>query len=224
MYRSYVKSDQDLGPVVDQLNGKDIRANQIQRRGFTWQNGYGTPSDGHDTSLGQKPVRKLTKDAKSIIIFWSRSGSTAVLASQIERITNADVLEVTLKEPYSANYQETLSRAEYERQNHRPPSIQMDMPDLSQYDRVYFGYQTWAMTMSQPMQSFLEQYGQLLSGKEIALFESEGGYGAGNSEYVAESLIKEAGGHDFTIISPLVVDGNKVDKAEKKVTNWINRL
>lgn len=36
----------DLGSVVGQINGEDIHANQLERRGYDWENGYGTPSDG----------------------------------------------------------------------------------------------------------------------------------------------------------------------------------
>lgn len=34
----------------------------------------------------------------------------------------------------------------------------MQLPDLSQYYTIYLGYQTWAMTLSQPMKAFLLQY------------------------------------------------------------------
>lgn len=27
----------DLGPVVGQINGEDIRANQLERRGYDWR-------------------------------------------------------------------------------------------------------------------------------------------------------------------------------------------
>ena len=36
----------DLGSVVGQINGEDIRANQLESRGYDWENGYVTPSDG----------------------------------------------------------------------------------------------------------------------------------------------------------------------------------
>src|SRR5699024_11981135 len=55
----------DLGSVVGQINVEDIRANQLERRGYDWENGYVTPSDGQDTNRDGQPVRKLTKDAKS---------------------------------------------------------------------------------------------------------------------------------------------------------------
>lgn len=36
----------DLGSVVGQINGEDIRANQLERHGYDWENDYVTPSDG----------------------------------------------------------------------------------------------------------------------------------------------------------------------------------
>ena len=123
----------DLGPVVGQINGEDIHANQLERRGYDWENGYGTPSDGKDTNRDGQPVRKLTKDAKSIIIFWSRSGSTKLLASKIARETGADILEITLKTLYPANYRKTLSRANRERIQDAPPELAMQLPDMTQF-------------------------------------------------------------------------------------------
>ena len=93
--KKVMKDKNNLGPVVGSIDGHDIQANQLQRKGWSWGNGYNTPSDGADTNAGQQPVRKLTKDAKSIVIFWSRSGSTKLLASQIAKRTGSDILEIS---------------------------------------------------------------------------------------------------------------------------------
>lgn len=208
-----------LGPVVGSLDGNQIRANQLQRKGFSWENGYNTPSDGQDTNAGQQPVSHLTADAKSIIIFWSRSGSTKLLASQIAAKTGADVFEITLRDPYSGNYQKTLRRANRERLTNRPPKLNMALPDLSQYDTVYLGFQTWAMTMSQPMQAFLQNYGGQLTRKRIVPFLTEGGYGAGDSV----QLVREYTGAT-NVTRPFVVDGNRVDTDEHQLDRWLGRL
>ena len=196
----------DLGLVVGQINGEDIRANQLERRGYDLENGYVTPSDGQDTNRDGQPVRKLTKDAKSIIIFWSRSGSTKLLASKIARETDADILEITLRNPYPANYRKTLSRANREKIQNDPPELEMQLPDLSQYDTIYLGYQTWAMTLSQPMKAFLLEYGGEFSNKEIAPFLSEGGYGSGDSTELIREFIARDGGKnkkvDLTFVGP----------------------
>lgn len=214
----------DLGPVVGTIDGEDIRANQLQRRGYNWENGYGTPSDGEDTNSEGQAIRKLTKDAKSIIIFWSRSGSTKLLASKIARETNADILEITLKIPYPANYRKTLDRANRERIQNDPPRLAMQLPDLSQYDTIYLGYQTWAMTLSQPMKSFLLEYGGRLSNKKIAPFLSEGGYGSGDSTELIREFIMREGGKNNTYTSALVVDGNRVDESDAEVKRWLKSI
>lgn len=192
----------DLGSVDGQIIGEDIRANQLERRGYDWENGYGTPSDGQDTNRDGQPVRKLTKDAKSIIIFWSRSGSTKLLASKIARETDADILEITLRNPYPANYRKTLNRANCERIQNDPPELEM----LSQYDTIYLGYQTWAMTLRQPMRAFLLEYGGEFSNKKIAPFLSEGGYGSGDSTELIREFIARDGGKnkkfDWTFVGP----------------------
>lgn len=207
-----MKDKNNLGPVVGSIDGHDIQANQLQRKGWSWGNGYNTPSDGADTNAGQQPVRKLTKDAKSIVIFWSRSGSTKLLASQIAKRTGSDILEIVLDHPYPANYQQTLHRANRGRRTNQPPRLKMSLPDLSQYETVYLGYQTWAMTLSQPMKAFLLAYGQQLRNKVIAPFLTEGDYGAGDSvdwlrEYTGAAQIQQ----------PLVVDGNWVDESVRNV-------
>lgn len=214
----------DLGPVVGQINGEDIHANQLERRGYDWENGYGTPSDGKDTNRDGQPVRKLTKDAKSIIIFWSRSGSTKLLASKIARETGVDILEITLKTLYPANYRKTLSRANRERIQDAPPELAMQLPDLSQYDTIYLGYQTWAMTLSQPMKAFLLQYGGEFSNKKIAPFLSEGGYGTGDSIELIREIIAQNGGKNNTYTSALVVDGNRVDESDAEVKRWLKNI
>lgn len=214
----------DLGPVVGKINGQDIRANQLQRCGHDWENGYGTPSDGQDTNRDGQSVRKLTQKAKSIIIFWSRSGSTKLLASKIARKTGADILEITLKTPYPANYRQTLSRANRERIQNDPPELAMDLPDLSQYDTVYLGYHTWAMTLSQPLKAFLLQYGGQFSNKKMALFLTEGGYGTGNSTELVRELISQEGGKNNTYSPALVVDGNRVDESDSEVKSWLKEI
>lgn len=53
-----------------------------------------------DTNDNGQPVRKITKDAKSIIIFQSLFGSTKLLASKIVPKTDAGILENILRTHY----------------------------------------------------------------------------------------------------------------------------
>lgn len=129
-----------------------------------------------------------------------------------------------MKDNYSGNYQKTLSRANSERENEDYPELNMQVPDLSQYQTVYLGYPIWAMTLSHPMTSFLTTYGGQLSNKEIAPFMTEGGYGQGDSVDRIREILRQQGSQNNTFTKALVVDGNKVDKADKSVNDWTSRV
>lgn len=206
------------------IAGQAIDATQLGRSDSEWRNGYGMPSDGKDTKSKNQPTRKLTKDAKSLIIYFSRSGSTELLASKIAQETQADILEIVVKDPYSGNYQKTLSRANSERENQNYPELDMTVPDLKQYQTIYLGYPIWAMTLSHPLTAFLKTYGARLSGKKIAPFMTEGGYGQGDSVQRIREILQEQGASVETITKALVVDGNKVDRADKRVDKWVKQV
>ncbi|MFD1417742.1 flavodoxin family protein [Companilactobacillus keshanensis] len=206
------------------IDGQKVTVYQLGKSSIEWGNGAGTLSDGMDTNKDNQPTRKLTDSAESIIIYFSRSGSTELLASKVERETNADILEVIVKDPYPSNYSKTLSRANFERENQDYPELYMQLPNLDQYKTIYLGYQIWAMTLSHPMTSFLNTYGNQLSNKRIAPFMSEGGYGQGDSVQVIKEILKQQGSTNNTFVPALIVDGNKVDRAGKQVNDWIKYI
>lgn len=203
------------------IDGQPIKAPQLIKSNSEWQNGYGTKSDGQDTNSQNQPTRKLTKDANSIIIYFSRSGSTELLASKVAQRTNSDILEIVVRDSYSGNYQSTLSRANSERENQDYPELNMQLPDLRQYDTVYLGYPIWAMTLSHPMTAFLTTYGSQLSGKQIAPFMTEGGYGQGDSVERIQAILRDQGARNNSFTKALVVDGNRLMAI--KLTGLINK-
>lgn len=80
-----------------EIDGQLILAPQLSKTDSQWQNGAGIISDGKDTNSQNQPTRKITSTAKELIIYFSRSGSTELLASKIEQQTNADILEIVIK-------------------------------------------------------------------------------------------------------------------------------
>lgn len=210
--------------ITDKIAGQPIKAPQLGMPAVQWRNGYGVPSDGQDTNAQNEPTRQLTKDAKEIIIYFSRSGSTELLAAKLAKLTGADVLEIVVDKPYSGNYHQTLSRANHERLNADYPELRMAVPDLSKYRRVYLGYPIWAMTLAHPMTSFLLEYGTQLNHKQLVPFMSEGGYGQGSSVQMIARLLRQQGVQADLYRRPLVVDGNKVDRADYQLERWLKSL
>ncbi|WP_407893154.1 flavodoxin family protein [Lacticaseibacillus sp. N501-2] len=194
---------------------------QLAKSDPEWGHGRGTRSDGKDTNSSVAPTRKFTPSAKQLIIYFSRSGSTELLAQKIAQATGADILEIVVKEPYAGDYFKTLARANQERESQSWPELNMEMPDLTQYTTVYLGYPIWAMTLAHPMTAFLTAYGSRLADKTIAPFMSQGGYGAGES---IDQIRHMVGGQTTHFTTPLIVAGNRVDRADRQITKWLQNI
>ncbi|GEO68199.1 flavodoxin [Levilactobacillus acidifarinae] len=219
-----MKASQESQKKVTQLAGQPIKAFQLGRSAREWQHGYGTPSDGADTNQQHQPTWQLTPTAKQLIIYFSRSGSTELVASQLAAATQADVLELVVKRPYSGNYLETLRRANTERETEDYPELALRVPDLAQYTTIYLGYPIWAMTLSHPMTEFLTTYGRQLTGKLIAPFMTEGGYGQGDSVERIQAILRGQGARNNRYTRPLVIDGNRADQGTQQVATWANHV
>ncbi|GMA08379.1 flavodoxin [Tetragenococcus halophilus subsp. flandriensis] len=182
----------------------------------TDQYGRGAQSDGQDTNSTEEVVRELSEDSDAIIIYFSRSGNTENLVKMMQDQTNADALELTLDEPYPADYDETVERADEERESENFPEINTEMPDFSQYDHIYLGYQTWSMTLSNPMISFLEVNGEALDGKTIYPFSTNAGYGEGDSiERIQEML------PNSTVEESFSVEDEDATSSQDELEDWL---
>ncbi|WP_265455280.1 flavodoxin [Enterococcus sp. HY326] len=179
--------------------------------------GRGAASDGEDTNATEEATRILTPDANNIIIYFSRSGNSENLARMIHNENNADMLELTITEPYPADYDESVDRANQEREDEDYPEINTDIPDLAQYDTVYLGYQTWSMTLSNPMVSFLQEYGADLSGKTIYPFSTNAGYGEGDTLSRIAELAPDA-----TIAESFSIEDENLLDNQADVVAWVN--
>lgn len=165
----------------------------------------------------------MSEDADSLIVYFSRSGSTELLASKIQALSGADVIELVAKETYSSDYGETVQRANQERNVENTPELDVEMPDLSHYQTIYIGYPIWGMTMAEPVATFIETYAKELDGKTIIPFSTNGGYGLGSSIDYIETILAE---NQVTArIEPaFAVEGNKVDQADSDLMTWYDNL
>lgn len=222
---SQVNSSSSSSSVLPsgKMEQSQIVAPQVGLSDEEWNNSRGTVSDGKDTNSEQEPTRILSEDADSLIVYFSRSGSTELLASKIQALSGADVIELVAKETYSSNYGETVQRATQERNVKNTPELDVEMPDLSQYQSIYIGYPIWGMTMAEPVATFIETYAKELDGKTIIPFSTNGGYGLGSSIDYIETVLAE-NQVNARIEPAFAVEGNKVDQADSDLMMWYDNL
>lgn len=179
--------------------------------------GRGAESDGADTNSNEEPTEILTTDSNTVIIYFSRSGNTQNLARMIRNHNGGDILELAVADPYPADYEQAVSRATEERESQEYPVISTNIPDLSQYDSVYLGYQTWGMTLSNPIMSFLLDYGSNLAGKTIYPFSTNAGYGEGDTLSRIAELAPDA-----TVATSFSIQDEELLDNQTKVIDWLD--
>lgn len=106
-------------------------------------------------------------------------GNVAQLASWIEEETGGERFSIQVTEPYSADWDECLSRANEEKSDNIHPELTGKVDNLADYDVVFLGFPNWWYSCPMAIFSFLDTHD--LSDKQVYLFCSHGSGGLAQS-------------------------------------------
>ena len=139
-------------------------------------------------SYGQKNVEQTEnptkKEApKALVLYYSQTGNTKIVATEIAHQLGADIEEIIPIQPYDGDFQATIERSMQEREQGITPEIQPIKAEMDKYDLVFIGYPVWFGTYAPPVATFLNQVD--LSGKKIVPFCT---FGSGGLESSAKDL------------------------------------
>ena len=138
-----------------------------------------TLAAGPSVAAGSSGGDRLASNSKTLVVHFTRTGNTRVIAGQIRRALAADAFEIEPAEPYPEDYEATVAKAEREREADYEPPLKASVPNLADYDVIYLGFPIWGMTAPSVIRSFLSSHD--LSGKTLVPFITHGGYGLGQS-------------------------------------------
>ena len=120
----------------------------------------------------------------------TRPGKVEDLASFITSMIDSDTFSIQVEDPYPANWDDCLARANEERRNGEHPALSSRVRNIDDYDIVFLGYPNWWYGIPMALYTFFEEND--LSGKQIYLFCSHGTGGLARSV----DQIREAGSFD----------------------------
>lgn len=124
----------------------------------------------------KKEVETLVLESKAarktLVVYFSATGTTKRVAETVASIMNADLYEIVPARPYSEadlNYEDESSRAYTEQHDSAArPAIGGEALSLDDYGRIYLGYPIWFDQAPRIINTFLESYD--LSQKTIIPF------------------------------------------------------
>lgn len=157
--------------------------------------------------------------AKTLVLYYSATGTTKRVAEQIVQKLNADIAEIHPVKPYTnadLDWNDPQSRSTVEQHDHnsRVP-VKDDFPDLASYDNVIIGHPIWWGIPPRLIPATLDQLD--LNGKHLATFATSGGSGYGRSQTQVERTIKE-NNYDTVMNQGAVLSGGT------DVDNWLKSL
>lgn len=120
---------------------------------------------------------------KTLIAYFSATGTTEKLAKSLAKATNGDLFEIQPTIPYTdadldwtnKNSRSSVEMADF---NSRP-EVSNKLNNMDDYDRIFIGFPIWWYVAPTIINTFLEQYD--LTGKIIVPFATSGGSNMGKT-------------------------------------------
>lgn len=157
---------------------------------------------------------------KTLVVYYSATGSTEAVAGYIANATGGDTFAITPTEPYSSddlNWRDSNSRVSRE---HDDPALRtMELTETAvdgweDYDTVFIGYPIWWGIAAWPVDNFITAND--FTGKTVIPFCTSSSSGLGES---GDLLAELAGTGDW-------LEGQRFRSsvAEADVVEWVNGL
>lgn len=107
---------------------------------------------------------------KKLIVYFSYTGNTSMIANKIKEKLDCDILEIETVVPYSKDYDSVVND---EVSNHLPEIKKLNI-DLSKYDIIILGTPVWWYRPCPAIRTFLTENN--LDGKTIIPFATNAGW------------------------------------------------
>lgn len=159
---------------------------------------------------------ELMSSKRILVVYFSHSGNTRALASQIHKSVRGDIFEIQSVEPYPDDYHDCVQQAKQELNSGYKPALKTKT-DITLYGVVFIGYPIWWGTIPAPVRTFLSEYD--FSGKTIVPFCTHEGTGLGRSITDIKLLCPKS-----KLLDPVTIRGGDVKNAPNKVAEWLIRI
>lgn len=124
---------------------------------------------------------------KTLIAYYSKTGTTKALVEEIAKETSADLLEIKVPSgTFPDDMYATNDVSIKQREDNNFPEVTSSFPDLNQYDYLVVAGPNWSSQIATPLVTFLKDV-QSYNGKVISVNTS---VGQNDDQYNADFKIR----------------------------------
>lgn len=164
-------------------------------------------------------VNPMVKNKKTLVAYFSATGTTQRVAENLAKAVGADIYEIKPVVAYTdadLNWRDSRSRSSVEMNDKTSrPEMAADNFSVKEYDTVFLGFPIWWGTAPHIVETFLEK--QDFAGKTIILFATSGSSGMGNTD----NDLKPSVDASATIIKGKILNGNP---SVEELKAWVETL
>ena len=156
--------------------------------------------------------------AKTLVAYFSASGTTERVARTLADAAGADLFEIEPAQKYTSadlNWNNKSSRSSVEMNDETcRPAIASTVADMAAYDTVFVGFPVWWYVEPRIIDTFLEAYD--FAGKTIVPFATSGGSGLGKAPQRMQTLAPDA-----TVLPGKMLNGRP---SAGELKGWVESL
>ena len=146
---------------------------------------------------------------------YVKVGNTEIVCGILQKLIDADVFKIEMKEPYSPVYMTCIDEAKRDLRAKARPEL-VSLPDsLDSYDTIVLAYPNYWGTMPMAVFTFLEHFD--FSGKTILPLCTNEGSGMGGSERDLKRTCPGA-----VVKSGLSITGSAASASEGSLRRWLS--
>ena len=128
-------------------------------------------------SENQSDNQNETKEMKTLVAYFSASGVTRGVATQLAEVASADLYEIVPEQLYTdadLDWRDSLSRSSVEMKDKSSrPAIKKSDLNINDYSTIYVGFPIWWYTCPTIINTFMEAHD--FAGKTVIPFATSGG-------------------------------------------------
>lgn len=162
------------------------------------------------------------ENTKKLIVYYSYTGHTKMIAESIQKKLGCDILEIKPETPYSTDYQKVVDEEQNNESSGKTPDIQEIDKDLSKYDEIIIGSPVWWYTIVPVIRTFLKEND--LSGKTIKPFATNAGWLGQTFKEIERLCPNSKVEKGMNIVFTENYEENQLVTSPDEIDEWINTL
>jgi len=152
-----------------------------------------------------------------LILYFSKSGNTDIVAKAIQKYTGADIFKIEPVNKYPSSYVLTVIKSRLEDLFKSNIKVKKTLDNIDDYKTIYIGFPNWAASFPRIMRLQLEKLD--FKDKNIRLFVTHGNGGYGRSKSDIRKICSPA-----TLESSFDLYDWNTENADRNVKEWLDEL